>query len=148
MSDRDEDELPMFDEREDRESDVDDEEGEEKEEDDDIPDEVILADGDIKEGALKREGKDRVTTPYLTKYERARILGTRALQISMNAPVLVDIDNDTDVDPLTLAQKELRLRVIPLIIRRTLPDGSYEDWHIQELEVDLDRPVDDRYTNL
>lgn len=33
--------------------------------------------------------KSRVTTPYLTKYERARVLGTRALQISMNAPIMV-----------------------------------------------------------
>lgn len=47
-----------------------------------------------------------MTTPYLTKYERARVLGTRALQISMNAPVLVDLDGETD--PLEIAAKELR----------------------------------------
>jgi len=35
---------------------------------------------------------ERITTRYLTKYERARVLGTRALQISMNAPVMVDLD--------------------------------------------------------
>jgi len=49
---------------------------------------------------------------YLTKYERARVLGTRALQISMNAPVLVDLDGETD--PLKIAEKELRERKIPL----------------------------------
>lgn len=38
----------------------------------------------------------RKTTPYLTKYERARILGARALQISMNAPVMVTLDGETD----------------------------------------------------
>jgi DNA-directed RNA polymerase I, II, and III subunit RPABC2 len=37
-----------------------------------------------------------MTTPYMTKYERARVLGTRALQISMNAPVMVDLDGETD----------------------------------------------------
>jgi DNA-directed RNA polymerase I, II, and III subunit RPABC2 len=63
----------------------------------------------------------RTTTPFMTKYERARILGTRALQISMNAPVLVDLEGETD--PLQIAIKELREKKIPLIIRRYLPDG-------------------------
>jgi len=76
----------------------------------------------------------RVTTPYLTKYERARILGTRALQISMNAPVLVPLDGETDA--LQIAIKELSQRKIPLIIRRYLPDGSFEDWSVSELITD------------
>ena len=64
---------------------------------------------------------ERTTTPYMTKYERARILGTRALQISMNAPVMVDLEGETD--PLQIAIKELREKKIPLIVRRYLPDG-------------------------
>lgn len=78
---------------------------------------------------------ERITTRYLTKYERARVLGTRALQISMNAPVMVDLDGETD--PLKIAMKELRERKIPIIIRRYLPDGSHEDWSIDELIVDM-----------
>lgn len=74
---------------------------------------------------------DRTTTPYMTKYERARILGTRALQISMNAPVLVDLEGETD--PLQIAIKEMREKKIPLIVRRYLPDGYYEDWTCEEL---------------
>ena len=74
---------------------------------------------------------ERTTTPYMTKYERARILGTRALQISMNAPVMVDIAGETD--PLKIAEKELREKKIPIIIRRYLPDGSHEDWPLKEL---------------
>ncbi|KAH7328603.1 RNA polymerase Rpb6 [Stachybotrys elegans] len=74
---------------------------------------------------------ERTTTPYMTKYERARILGTRALQISMNAPVLVDLEGETD--PLQIAIKELREKKIPLIVRRYLPDGHYEDWTCEEL---------------
>jgi len=74
---------------------------------------------------------------YLTKYERARVLGTRALQISMNAPVLVDLDGETD--PLKIAEKELRERKIPIIIRRYMPDGSHEDWAVDELIVDQKR---------
>ena len=77
---------------------------------------------------------ERITTKYLTKYERARVLGTRALQISMNAPVMVDLDGETD--PLRIAEKELRERKIPIIIRRYLPDNSHEDWSIDELIVD------------
>ncbi|EIN14005.1 subunit common to RNA polymerase I, partial [Punctularia strigosozonata HHB-11173 SS5] len=79
----------------------------------------------------RQPNKVRVTTPYLTKYERARILGTRALQISMNAPVLVPLDGETDA--LQIAIKELSQRKIPLIIRRFLPDGSFEDWSVSEL---------------
>jgi len=74
---------------------------------------------------------ERTTTPFMTKYERARVLGTRALQISMNAPVLVDIEGETD--PLQLAIKELNQKKIPLIVRRYLPDGFYEDWSCDEL---------------
>ncbi|XP_068677353.1 DNA-directed RNA polymerases I, II, and III subunit RPABC2-like [Montipora foliosa] len=73
----------------------------------------------------------RITTPYMTKYERARVLGTRALQISMGAPVMVELEGQTD--PLHIAMKELKARKIPIIIRRYLPDGSHEDWAIDEL---------------
>eukprot|EP00293_Proteomonas_sulcata_P015832 CAMPEP_0184296792 /NCGR_PEP_ID=MMETSP1049-20130417/7760_1 /TAXON_ID=77928 /ORGANISM="Proteomonas sulcata, Strain CCMP704" /LENGTH=72 /DNA_ID=CAMNT_0026606213 /DNA_START=1 /DNA_END=215 /DNA_ORIENTATION=+ len=70
----------------------------------------------------------RMTTPFMTKYERARILGQRALQISMNAPVMIDVEKETD--PLKIATKELRAGKIPFIIRRHLPNGTYEDWAV------------------
>ncbi|KAK7107915.1 DNA-directed RNA polymerases I, II, and III subunit RPABC2-like [Littorina saxatilis] len=73
----------------------------------------------------------RITTKYMTKYERARVLGTRALQIAMCAPVMVELEGETD--PLQIAMKELKARKIPFIIRRYLPDGSYEDWALDEL---------------
>ncbi|KAF9437145.1 DNA-directed RNA polymerases I II and III subunit RPABC2 [Entomortierella beljakovae] len=75
--------------------------------------------------------EDRTTTPYMTKYERARILGARALQISMNAPVLVDLEGETD--SLNIAMKELNNKMIPLVVRRYLPDNTYEDWEVSEL---------------
>jgi len=52
----------------------------------------------------------------------------------MNAPIMVELEGETD--PLEIAQKELRERKIPIIIRRYLPDGSFEDWNIDELVVD------------
>lgn len=73
------------------------------------------------EKSKKVPNDQRSTTPYMTKYEKARILGTRALQISGNAPVLIDVEGMTD--PLEIAQKELREKKIPLVVRRYLPDG-------------------------
>ena len=73
----------------------------------------------------------KITSKFMTKYERARVLGTRAIQISMNSPVLVDCNGITD--PLKIAEKELKNKKIPLIIRRYLPNGYYEDWSIKDL---------------
>ncbi|UZJ51055.1 hypothetical protein CBS101457_000375 [Exobasidium rhododendri] len=107
------------------------------------PEDELLAGGDAEMGEDIVDGndptgltgevanRDRITTPYMTKYERARILGTRALQISMNAPVLVLVEGETD--PLQIAMKELAAKKIPLIVRRTLPDGSFELWRVSEL---------------
>ena len=48
----------------------------------------------------------RTTTQFLTKYERARVLGARGLQISLCAPIMVGLDGERD--PLKIAEKELR----------------------------------------
>jgi DNA-directed RNA polymerase subunit K/omega len=73
----------------------------------------------------------RITMPYLTKYEKARILGARALQISMGAPVLIRLEGETDA--LDIAAKELLKRKLPISIRRYLPSGNFEDWSLDEL---------------
>ena len=84
--------------------------------------------------SLSVPASERTTTPYLTKYERARILGTRALQLSLGAPVLVELGGE--VDPLEIAMKEMKQRKIPIIVRRYMPDRSYEDWSLDELIID------------
>lgn len=78
--------------------------------------------------------EDRITSRFMTKYERARILGTRALQISKNAPLMIDPADESD--PYRLAEIELSEKKVPFIIRRYLPDGSYEDWRVNELFVE------------
>jgi DNA-directed RNA polymerase I, II, and III subunit RPABC2 len=83
----------------------------------------------------KEPQRDRVTTRFLTKYEKARIIGARALQISKNAPIMVEVESG-EWDPLKIAEKELIARKIPFIIRRYLPDNSYEDWKVDELIFD------------
>lgn len=94
----------------------------------------VLGEDEVKGEARSVSKQDRITTKYMTKYERARVLGTRALQISMNAPVMVDLEGETD--PLRIAELELRLKKIPMIIRRYLPDNSYEDWSLDDLITD------------
>lgn len=81
------------------------------------------------------ESKERISSGYMTKYERARILGTRAMQIGRNAPVFVELQSH-ETDPLQIAEKELRENKLPLIIRRYMPDGTYEDWPVRDLIVE------------
>ncbi|KAI9300864.1 RNA polymerase, subunit omega/K/RPB6, partial [Cunninghamella echinulata] len=98
------------------------------------PREVVIIEEGLNQTVREpTELKEKTTTPYMTKYERARILGTRALQISLNAPVTVELDGETD--PLVIAMKELREKKIPLIVRRFMPDGTYEDWNVKDLIV-------------
>jgi DNA-directed RNA polymerase I, II, and III subunit RPABC2 len=78
---------------------------------------------------------ERVTSKFMTKYEKAKILGTRALQISMNAPVGAHVGPGIH-DPLTIAELELSESKIPYIIRRYLPDDTYEDWQLDELIIE------------
>ena len=64
--------------------------------------------------------------PKLTRFERARIVGARSLQVSLGAPILAPLTEDV-VDPIDIAVVELREKVLPMTIRRTLPEGSYQD---------------------
>jgi DNA-directed RNA polymerase I, II, and III subunit RPABC2 len=61
----------------------------------------------------------------LTKYERARIIGARALQISYGAPPFVPWDDLFNVTEI--AKMELDVKALPISIRRQLPNGSYQD---------------------
>jgi len=83
-----------------------------------------------KEVLNNMKSKKKKTFPFLTKYEKARILGVRAQQISTGAPIMIDSTGFTSA--LEVAEEELRQRKIPFIIRRTLPNGQIEDWKIEE----------------
>jgi DNA-directed RNA polymerase subunit K/omega len=67
-----------------------------------------------------------VGPPKITRFEKARIVGARALQISMGAPILVEV-NETYSNPIDIALKELEDGILPITIRRTLPDGTFQD---------------------
>lgn len=74
------------------------------------------------------------TIPYLTKYERARVLGQRAKQIETGAKPLVKVP-ESIVDGYIIAELELREKKIPFIIRRPIPGGGCEYWSIKDLEI-------------
>jgi DNA-directed RNA polymerase subunit K len=60
-----------------------------------------------------------------TRFEKARIIGARALQISMGAPVLIKVKK-TETNPITLAKMEFENGVVPLTIKRTMPSDLEE----------------------
>ncbi len=72
--------------------------------------------------------------PKLTRFEKARIVGARALQIAMGAPILVEPSNISS--PIDIALKELKNGVLPITIRRTLPDGAFQDVPLKWLRED------------
>jgi DNA-directed RNA polymerase I, II, and III subunit RPABC2 len=74
------------------------------------------------------------TPPYLTKYERARILGQRAKQINAGAPVYVKVPEKV-IDGYLISELELRSKRIPFIIKRPIPGGACEYWNVKDLEV-------------
>jgi len=74
------------------------------------------------------------TLPYLTKYERTRILGQRAKQINSGSKAFVNVAANI-IDGYVIAEMELREKRIPFIIRRPLPNGNSEYWNINDLEI-------------
>ena len=73
------------------------------------------------------------TIPYLTKYERARILGQRTKQINAGATTFVKV-HENMIDGYLIAELELQQKRIPFIIRRPLPNGGSEFWCVKDLE--------------
>ena len=73
------------------------------------------------------------TIPYLTKYERTRILGQRAKQINSGATPFVKVPENV-IDGYLIAELELQQKRIPFIIRRPLPNGGSEYWCVKDLE--------------
>lgn len=76
----------------------------------------------------------------LTKYEIARIVGGRALQLSLGAFPLVEVKpGDTPID---IARRELEAGVLPIIIRRRKPDGTYMDIPVNELLKPIEQTIE------
>ena len=80
-----------------------------------VPEEITSKDNEIITGP-----------PMLTRFEKARIMGARALQLSLGAPPFISIPKDTSTS-LEIAMEELNERLIPIVIRRVLPNGDYQN---------------------
>ena len=74
------------------------------------------------------------TMPFITKYEKAKLLGERAKQINAGAQPTVVVDENT-IDGYLIALKEYENKSIPMIIRRPLPSGGCEYWRLTDLEL-------------
>jgi len=74
------------------------------------------------------------TLPFLTRFERARIIGQRAGQINAGStPFVKDIPANI-IDGHLIAEMELALKSVPFIIRRPLPNGGSEYWRVKDLQ--------------
>ena len=71
--------------------------------------------------------------PTLTRFEKARIMGSRALQLSLGAPPFIDFSKNISTS-LEIAMEELHQKVIPIVIRRTLPNGEYQNIPIDQFK--------------
>lgn len=73
------------------------------------------------------------TVPFITKYERAKILGERAKQINAGATPFVEVNQEV-IDGYLIALAEFEQKKVPMIIRRPLPNGQSEYWKLEDLE--------------
>ena len=87
---------------------------------------IITSDIDHEIQELQSDDKILMGPPNLTRFENARIMGARALQLSLGAPTFIDIP-ETAATSLDIAMEELDQRLIPISIRRVLPNGDFQN---------------------
>ena len=90
----------------------------------------VISYQDVIENISKKEKK---TIPYLSKFEKARIIGNRAQQLAYGAQPKINTENLLDI--YEIATEELKQRKIPFIIRRPIPNGACEYWKVSDLEL-------------
>ena len=74
------------------------------------------------------------TLPFLTKYEKARVIGARAEQLDRGGEAFIPLD-ESIINGRTIALMEFEAKKIPFILARPLPNGSVEYWHLSDLEI-------------
>ena len=74
------------------------------------------------------------TIPFLTKYERTKILGQRVKQLNSGDKAYIDLDKNI-IDNYIIAKKELEEKKLPVIIRRPLANSRSEYWRLEDLEI-------------
>lgn len=83
---------------------------------------------------------DKKSSNLMTKFEVARLVGLRALQIANGSPLMIKLES---VKPgwnyLDIAMEELKQRKLPLMLKRTFSNGNYELWSVEEMIIDIDQ---------
>lgn len=74
------------------------------------------------------------TYPFLTLYERTKVLSLRASQLARGAQPFIDVPEYL-TDVYEVAKAELEAKRLPYILKRPLPDGNYEYWRLADLMV-------------
>lgn len=74
------------------------------------------------------------TYPFLTLYEKTKVLALRASQLARGAPPFIDVPEYL-TDVYEIARAELEAKRLPYILKRPLPDGEYEYWRLADLMV-------------
>ncbi len=77
--------------------------------------------------------RKKKTTPYLTNYEKTLLVGIRRQHIASGAEPMIDYQKKNLYTVNEIVDEELRRKKIPLIIRRYLPNQTYEDWKLEDL---------------
>jgi DNA-directed RNA polymerase, subunit K (EC 2.7.7.6) len=90
----------------------------------------------LEKALVKRE----LYPPRLTKYEVARIVGARAMQLAMGAQPLVDIQEVGSTDPVLIAMEELKRGLLDFVIVRELPDGKTVKIRLKDL-IELEKSL-------
>jgi DNA-directed RNA polymerase subunit K/omega len=96
---------------------------------------------EIKKLLIVKRNKDNIivdelhrTIPILTKYEKTKILGLRVKQLNNNSKPFIDLAEKI-LDNFIIANMELHQKKLPFIIQRPIPNGSFEYWKLQDLEI-------------
>jgi DNA-directed RNA polymerase I, II, and III subunit RPABC2 len=82
---------------------------------------------------IDKKGSVITGPPTLTRFEKARIMGARALQLSLGAPIFIEIPKNATTS-LEIAMEELKQKLLPVTIKRTLPNGDFQNIPLDQFE--------------
>lgn len=87
----------------------------------------------LKQYPSDKKNDDRhKSVPYLTLFEKTKIIGFRANQLAQGARPLIDVPKHV-TDVLEIARLELAQKRMPYILKRGMPDGTFEYWRLNDL---------------
>jgi len=86
----------------------------------------------IRDSYPPQKDANHMTYPFLTLYEKTKVLSLRASQLAHGSPAFIDVPEYL-TDVYEVAKAELEAKRIPYILKRPLPDGEFEYWRLADL---------------